>query len=74
MPTFPLPTRADPHDVLTPEIAFVYARRGDPHVTAFIADRDVPAGGSSHLVHVDAFHNGHDLIARMEERKSIHLL
>ena len=73
MPTFPWPTRADPHDVLTPEIPFVYPRRGDPHITAFIADRDVPAGGSSHLVQVDAFHDGYDLITRMEERKSTHL-
>src|SRR5579871_315320 len=55
--------RANPHDVVAPQSAFIHARRSNPHVTVRLANGEISAGRGRHAIPVDPLHRIKDLVA-----------
>ena len=59
----------DLHDVRAGQAALVDAGGGDPDVAVFVANGKVAAGGGGHAVGIDAVHDHHQLVCRVQKLK-----
>src|SRR5579859_3278888 len=71
MTTFDRAVFSNANDVVPPQASFVDTRRRDPDIAIRVANGKIASGGGRHPVAIDAIHQLHEFVARMEELRSL---